>query len=59
MTLPLIQPATHARVLLADDEAVTRRLLEAHLERAGYEVVRFHIGDFVERARRSVVERAR
>lgn len=39
MAAPLIHAMGPSRVLLADDEAVTRRLLEAHLERAGFEVV--------------------
>jgi phosphoserine phosphatase RsbU/P len=39
MALPLIHPARAARVLLADDEPVTRGLLKAHLERAGYDVL--------------------
>jgi len=39
MALPLIQPGSLQTVLLAEDEVVTRRLLEAQLTRAGYEII--------------------
>lgn len=39
MSLPLQQPQFSTSVLLAEDESVTRRLLEAQLARAGYDIV--------------------
>jgi DNA-binding response OmpR family regulator len=39
VTLPVPDVTVRLRVLLAEDEAVTRRLLEAQMTRAGYEVV--------------------
>jgi DNA-binding response OmpR family regulator len=39
MALPLSQPGSLQTVLLAEDEVVTRRLLEAQLTRAGYEII--------------------
>ncbi len=39
MALPAPQMAPRMRVLLAEDEAVTRRLLEAQMTRFGFEVV--------------------
>jgi DNA-binding response OmpR family regulator len=38
MSAPATQISTSQRVLLAEDEAVTRRLLEALMTRAGYQV---------------------
>lgn len=39
MALPATQMAPRTRVLLAEDETVTRRLLEAQMTRFGFEVV--------------------
>lgn len=39
MAVPAQQLAPRPRVLLADDERVTRRLLEGHITRFGYDVV--------------------
>lgn len=39
MALPATQSAPRTRVLLAEDETVTRRLLEAQMTRSGFEVI--------------------
>jgi DNA-binding response OmpR family regulator len=39
MPIPVHKPQVSTSVLLAEDESVTRRLLEAHLSRAGYDLV--------------------
>ena len=39
MALPAAQMATRTRVLLAEDEAVTRRIMEAQITRFGFEVI--------------------
>jgi len=39
MALPAEQSASRLRVLLAEDEPVTKRLLEGHIARFGYDVV--------------------
>jgi len=39
LALPSTQPAPRTRVLLAEDENVTRRLLEAQMTRFGFEVI--------------------